>query len=358
MSRKPKTKGRKKPAQPLPSTPGIKILPRLLSGLAITATIIALLSRIFLSANPMTRDEGTYGYLGKLAMKGYLPYLEFYEMKPPVLFYLYGLGGRLFGFTDFRLRFFALLLNATSCLLIYLILQRYIDKAFAFVAVAVFAMLSNNPFAFGFSMVAEHIVNTLFLLSVFLIHKSYEKTSIKLILAGGAVFSLAILTKQAAIVFSPVILLYFILERNRIPWLRQTIRFAIGALIPVVILFLFFLITGALDEAIYWLIKYPSQYTSTIGISKGISLFFFFFKNIAGFQMTIFSLAALAILSNIIFLKTRSNQWLLAYFFFAAVSLVPGFRFYGQYWLLLFPPMAMMTGTALQHLSKINIRYG
>ncbi|MBK9105098.1 MAG: glycosyltransferase family 39 protein [Saprospiraceae bacterium] len=187
MSIKNKNKGSKKPETlqaPTDRPSGNTAL--LLTSLAIVTTLIALISRIFLSAYPMNRDEGTYGYLGGLSVKGSIPYVDFYEMKPPVLYYLYGIGGTLFGFSDFGLRFFGLLLNLASGLLIYLILTRYIDKTYALVSSALFAMLSINLYALGFTMVAEHIVNTFVLLSFYLLIRSYDRKGLLLILLAGA----------------------------------------------------------------------------------------------------------------------------------------------------------------------------
>ncbi len=359
MSSKIKNKGSKKP-EPVPapagSTSGTTTL--LLSSLAIVTALMALASRLFLSAYPMNRDEGTYGYLGSLAIKGSIPYVDFYEMKPPVLYYLYGLGGTLFGFSDFGLRFFGLLLNLASAILIYLILLRYIDKVYALVASALFAMLSINLYALGFTMVAEHIVNTFVLLSFYLLIKSYDHKGLLLIVLAGASFAMAILTKQTAILLSPLFLLYLVMQRKQKAWLLNGLSFAGGALVPALLLFVFLWANSALDDAYYWLLTYPAKYSATVTSDKGSNLFNYFIKNITLFQVSLFSIAGLALAMNAIFARHKLNVLLLVYFLLAALILVPGFRFYGQYWLLLFVPLAMMTGTALHHLSQKDLRLG
>lgn len=359
MSRSPKNKVKKKPASPQSSkSQDAKLLPVLVSWLAMATILLASLSRIFLASVAMTRDEGAYGYLGKLAASGFTPYVDFYEMKPPFLFYLYGLGGGVFGFSDLGLRLFGLFLNVVSCLLIYLTLKRYVQKPYALISAAMFALLSVNPYVFGFTMVAEHIVNALVLLSVYLVHKSYDLKGLKFLILAGASFAIAILTKQTAIVLSPVFLLIFILEKNKKPWMTQTAWFAAGAIIPALLMLILLMITGSLDEALYWLIKYPSQYTSTVGFEKGMGFLRFFFSRITGFQMSLFIIASLALITNLIYFKRRPNNWLLIYLFLAVVSILPGFRFYGQYWLLLFVPLAMLTGSALHEVGKKNLRIG
>ncbi len=359
MSSKNKNKGSKKPEQ----VPAVADRPSgtttlLLSSLAIVTGLVALTSRLFLSAYPMNRDEGTYGYLGSLAIKGSIPYVDFYEMKPPVLYYLYGIGGTLFGFSDFGLRFFGLLLNLTSALFIYLILTRYIDKTYALVSAALFAMFSINLYALGFTMVAEHIVNTFVLLSFYLLIRSYEHKGIMLILLAGAAFAMAILTKQTAILLSPLFLLYLIMQRKQKSWILHGLTFAGGALVPALLLFVFLLANSALDDAYYWLLTYPAKYSATVTSEEGINFFKYFLQNISLFQVTLFSIAGLALATNAIFARHKPNLLLLVYFLLAALLLIPGFRFYGQYWLLLFVPLAMMTGTALHQLSRKDLRLG
>jgi hypothetical protein len=359
MSGKPKNKGKTKPDLASVSSPAPqKSLQGLLSILALVFILITSVSRIILAGNPMSRDEGTYGYLGQLAAKGLTPYLDFYEMKPPMLYYLYGLGGSLFGFTDLGLRLFALLLTLCSSLLIFLILNRYTSKHFALVGAALFSILSLNPFAFGFAMIAEHLVNTLVLVSIFLIHKSYDRKGFLLMLLAGAAFATAILTKQTAILLSPVFLLYFILHHRYKSWIIQSLRFAAGALIPVTLLAMLFVLNGAFSEAMYWLTTYPAKYASSVSPEEGKTYLRYFSKNISLFQVSLFITAAFALVANLVWIKKKPFTWLTAYFIIALLTVVPGFRFYGQYWMLIFAPMALMAAAALHQVEKLKPRLG
>ncbi|HQW03314.1 MAG TPA: glycosyltransferase family 39 protein [Saprospiraceae bacterium] len=359
MSGKPKNKGKSKPDQASVSSPVPQSsLQGLLSVLALAFIVITSVSRIILAGNPMSRDEGAYGYLGKLAAKGLTPYLDFYEMKPPMLYYLYGLGGSLFGFTDLGLRLFGLVLTLCSSFLIFLILSRYISKHFALVGAALFSILSLNPFSFGFAMVAEHLVNTLVLVSLYLVHKSYDRKGLLYLLLAGTAFATAILTKQTAILFSPVFLLCFILARQQKPWFTQSIQFAAGVLIPVAALAILFIINGAFSEAMYWLTTYPAKYASSVSPEEGKIYLRYFSKNISFFQLTLFITAALALIANLIWIKKKPFTWFMTYFIIALLTVIPGFRFYGQYWMLIFAPMALMTAAALNQAEKLKPRLG
>lgn len=359
MSVKPKKTVRKKSPPSKASSPAIlNILQASISIFALAIICLASVSRIFLAAIPMSRDEGTYGLLGKMASKGLTPYVDFYEMKPPMLFYFFGLGGSIFGFNDLGLRLFALLLNLCSSALIFLLLRHYIPKHYALVAAALFSIISLNPFAFGFTMVAEHIVNTLMLTSLYLLHISFKRQGYIYLLLAGVAFSVAILTKQTAILFSPVFLIFFLQERRQRPWLRQSIVFAGGVLIPVVILSILFAIQGAINEAIYWLMEYPAQYASRVFLDEGMKYLKFFGLRISLFQISIFICLGLVFIAGLVWRSKKPMYAILTYLILAILTIFPGFRFYGQYWLLIFVPLALMAGVVLNQLELFKRNWG
>ena len=66
--------------------------------LSIILVVIAILHLQYLDI-PLERDESLYAYLGKIALGGGKPYYDFYEMKPPMLFYSYALFIGVFGYS-------------------------------------------------------------------------------------------------------------------------------------------------------------------------------------------------------------------------------------------------------------------
>ena len=66
--------------------------------LSIILVVIALLHLQYLDI-PLERDESLYAYFGKIALGGGIPYYDFYEMKPPMLFYSYALLIAVFGYS-------------------------------------------------------------------------------------------------------------------------------------------------------------------------------------------------------------------------------------------------------------------
>src|SRR6478736_787259 len=68
-------------------------------GLLLLLLFIVATIRSKFSSIPFERDEGIYGYIGKLILEGKTPYKDFYEQKFPGLFYFYGTMVWLFGDT-------------------------------------------------------------------------------------------------------------------------------------------------------------------------------------------------------------------------------------------------------------------
>ena len=69
---------------------------------------------------PMERDEGSYVMYGKWLIDGGKPYLDFYEMKPPGIFLVYGFMVKFFGYDYMNLQTGFCYLNSLTLLFSYL----------------------------------------------------------------------------------------------------------------------------------------------------------------------------------------------------------------------------------------------
>jgi hypothetical protein len=82
-----------------------------------------------LQANPLGYDEQVFVWGGWSILKGLLPYRDFMEWKPPIVFLSHALALKLFGFEGMRFRYFFLLLAVTSVLaLVASLIKRGGDK--------------------------------------------------------------------------------------------------------------------------------------------------------------------------------------------------------------------------------------
>ncbi|MFM2395221.1 MAG: hypothetical protein RLZZ546_3204, partial [Bacteroidota bacterium] len=323
--------------------------------ISILVMVLSFFSRIKISDFPLTRDEGSYGYLGKMAMQGKIPYLEIFEMKPPMLFYFYGLGGKIFGTHDLGLRYLALFLTALSSFFLYKLIKKYSTTGSSMLAASSYAFFSLNMYCFGFSMVAEHFINAI-LLGLGLIILDRDSKNYMILLAGF-LFGLAVLTKQTMALFLPLFLIILWLKSEN-KKLKRISFFLTGGIVSLMLLFMFLISTNALESAKFWLIDYSSAYTESISVEKGKQYFTYFLKNIFNFSPLIFFVSILGILSSFINIKTKNVKLFLIYMISAFVTIIPGLRFYGQYWIILLPALSMGLAYLIDNTSKLNFYFG
>lgn len=323
----------------------------------IASGILALsfFSRIKNADLPLTRDEGSYGYLGKAAMMGKIPYLELFEMKPPMLFYFYGLGGKIFGTNDLGLRYLALFLTVLSCFLLFKLIRNYTSFSTAIFSAAAYAFFSLNLFCFGFSMVAEHFINPILLGTSLIVTNKHSKKS--MIIFAGFLFGLAVLTKQTVALFLPLFV-FAVWIKTENEKFKKLMLFLLGGSLSL-LLFIFFLFgTNALNEAKFWLIEYPSAYTESITTERGKQYFEYFLKNIFGFSPLLFLIAIAGILISFVNFKHSHAKLFIIYLITAVCTIIPGFRFYGQYWLLILIPISIGLAYLIENLKRINVYFG
>ena len=112
--------------------------------------------------------------------------------------------------------------------------------------------------------------------------------------------------------------------------------------------FVFFglLAIGSFDEFWYWIYEHPSKYVSKIEWSEGQNYLLFFAKRVfRGYELS----AILPVLALPAMFFIRSMNWkpklfALLFLIFGALSIFPGMRFYGHYWLHFFPAWCFLTG--------------
>lgn len=312
--------------------------------MSLLSTIVCLAIRLNFLDEPMSRDEGAYAYLGKMAIMGKAPYIDYYEMKPPLLYYLYGLGGKIFGFGDHGMRILALLLVALSCFLIYKLASREYTKSAAALAPLSYAFMSLNLHAMGFSMVAEHMVNVFILLGLVWIQMATNRKQIIWWLYAGLSFGAAVMVKQVSVVLMlvPLFIIFSNASSQQFSKKYSLMVFAAGVfgIISLSLLLAGFL--GSFKSMFYWLWEYPSQYTSSVNFDDGMHYLKTYATRILGFSPIFFSIIGLCLLSYLIFNKKQKSNFLWVYLLAAILTIIPGLRFYGQYWLLIMPALAML----------------
>jgi hypothetical protein len=329
--------------------------------------------RINLFDLPLERDESAYAYLGQRAGEGLAPYRDFYEMKPPFLFYGYALLNAVFGYSLLGLRLSAWFLSLLICGGVYLIARSFFGAKYGLLAAVTMALLSASPFVSMTFAESELLVMAVVLYGIWLLcllltqpSSSLRQERLRLIGAGALIGS-AVMIKQSAVFFLGFAALALVLLANG-DQIKQKLGklitnglwFSLGAIAPVLICLAIIWGFGVWDEFSFWNIEYPQLYTSrsasTISWQKTFSSNFI---QIIQYQMLLWVLGGLGILALLLRglnLKLSIALWGLLLFSF--LTIVPGQRFYLHYWIQFVPAVALVIANLFFQLEKLGQKAG
>jgi len=319
--------------------------------LLILVLLVALIRSKF-SGIPYERDEGAYSYYGKMLLNGKIPYKDFYEQKLPGIFYFYAFMISVFGSSVKEMHFGFALLNILSILLIYFSVKKLFSPIAGLISAATYALVSLTPNLSGFTIQAEHGVAFFSCLGIFLYtlardhHKWYWYVLMGLSL--GAAFMVK--TTGLFIMFwgGLIILIDFFFSKEKkvfVDLLKRVFFYCAGAFSAIGILLLIIFIKGSFDDMVFWVYAIPKYYVNRISYEDGVK--YFGYSRDAIVQnykfLWIHSILALALcfIKSIDF-KTKLFVFSLAILSF--LTIVPGYYFYGHYWIQLIPGMAILSG--------------
>jgi hypothetical protein len=320
--------------------------------LTIICAVVVLIRLNFIHM-PFERDEGAYSYYGQLILDGKTPYVDFYETKPPGLFYIYALLELTFGKSVEALHAAGIVLNLLTTIFVFLIGKALMDRSTGVISAASFALLSLAKSISGFTVQAEHSVVLFSVIGAWLLLKALQTEKWPYFFVSGAFVAIAAMIKQNGIFFVAclgiTLIAKYVFQKPflRKLLLRNGIIFTSG--IASIVATFTAIIAGqkALPELWKWAYTMPRVYTSQVTLQERMQ---FFSGRFGNFFHDHPALIVIAIAGC--FLTLWNNIRLLKKFFvilflllsFAAIS--PGFWFYNHYFLLLTPALALCVGSA------------
>jgi hypothetical protein len=324
--------------EPVNSEASLKLVKSLTTLSAGVIFLYTLISRIFYLDVAMGADEAMYLLTGKLALAGGIPYVDFYEMKPPGLFYGYAIIYLLGGSSAVGLHLWGLLISLLSTFYLYKILTRVYSSKTALLTSSIFFLLISSIYVSGVFVTAEHFVVLYTILALYCL--AFRSFTWKEVFLAGLFYGLAGLTKQSAIFFAPVFMLVFYHARfESKKYFSNFLLFGFSAFFVLLLFAILIWIRGGLDEAMYFLYEHPKIYTSTVSSENATKFFSYFIGLLFSANVIPVGLALIGFIVSIV-KWDRTSLFALVLLTTGFLSVLPGLRFYFQYWILLIPGLA------------------
>jgi 4-amino-4-deoxy-L-arabinose transferase-like glycosyltransferase len=199
------------------------------------------------------RDSGVFLYVGWRMLHGDIPYLDVWDHKPPMIFLINALGLLIGGGSIWGVWLVELLLLFFAAVLGFTLIKRYLGSLPAIFALSLW-LLSLTFVINGGNLTTEYTLIIQFAslwLAVEAEEKGYFFWRGYLI---GVLAAIAFLTKQNAIGIPLAILLYLLISRVRTRQVKTLVRallvILLGGLSVLILVLLFFVLTGAFEA--FW----------------------------------------------------------------------------------------------------------
>lgn len=330
-------------------------------------TFFLLMLRLSLMDLPLERDESAYAYLGKRAMEGLAPYRDFYEMKPPLLFYGYGLLDLVFGYSQTGLRWGGLFLTLLMCGGTYLIGRSFFGPKYGLLAALVLALFSANPYTSMVFEESELLVMALALFGIWLLcrllnEEGNPQHECWWLICAGILIGSSVMVKQSAVFFLGFAAIVLILlaegENLRARLGKLILRglwFSVGAIAPVLLCLGIIFSFGVWEEFAFWNLEYPNLYTQNTNEAAGFNLLKANFDSLTQRQLLLWILGALGLLAIAIKgLNKKMSIALVALVLFSFLTITPGKRYYLHYWIQFLPSVALLFAHLFFKLEKLG----
>lgn len=319
--------------------------------------VIALLLLVLFAAlryfYPLAGDQTLFLLGAKLMAAGKDLYIDFWDIKQPGIFYLYKLGGSLFGFTQQGIRILDAAWMILGSLFIFVTLRGYYYHRWLSAAVPVAAFVSYYAFSWNWQLSQLEIFVALpIFLSLWLLTGRHRTGRARLLryLLSGAVAGGVVTFKLA---LAPIFIVAFALAvietasvRRPLPLLLHGVRllaaYAAGVFTVLGAVCLVFWMKGALDELLWTSFVFPFH---AIAETQGKPLLRLV-RGLTWFAASLFPWLLLSVFVLPRVFKADEpmlTRLMLAWFLVGFASIVlQSFSWYEYHYLLLFLPVAVL----------------
>ncbi len=251
---------------------------------------------------PLERDEGEYAYIAWRMTLGETPYLDWFDQKPPGIFFAYSVALGLADDAVVAIRALAAVFSAASSIALFYLVRALLGVGAGLLSALLLAFLSADP------MIQGSIANTeLFMLpgivvATLLVLRAIdsEKTPIAASLAAGLSIGIAIAFKQVAVLNVPFFLLVFGLRARGPDRWRRLAAFSAWMGVGVALVWgpilAWLQLRGALGAAIDATFLHNLSYAGALSLSRRLELLVSYGTPLLPSQGVAWALAALGLI--------------------------------------------------------------
>jgi hypothetical protein len=351
--------GSTEPGRPEPETSiryGIILLAALL-------VIVALYCRIRLLPIPLERDEGGFAYIGQQLIHGVPPFKSGNMKVLGGIHFAYAGIMALFGESAWGIHVGLLLVNAASTWFMYCLARRLFVGETAILTAAVFAYLVTSQSVLGVFAHATQFVMLFVLAGLVALFRGVEKDRRSLFFASGLALGCALLMKQHGVFFCLFSLCFLAGKRHgrglgRLVIAGDVASMMTGMLLPYLATCLYMLVSGVFAEFWFWTFEYSLNYASTTTLAQGLQNLSHKFAPQYRYLKYVWLLGSFGLLATCRTGGHVRERWFMVCFFLTALlATTPGNMYYRHYFVLVIPPLALLTGVAWEALSRGASRF-
>jgi 4-amino-4-deoxy-L-arabinose transferase-like glycosyltransferase len=197
---------------------------------------------------PMAEDEGIFLTIASRITHGELPYRDYFDHKPPGIYYFLAPIITIFGNSLFAARFAIALTNLGTAFIIFKIGQKAFGKQVGFLSGGIFLFLT--VLYQGFYAICEPPMVFSLAVGIFFFQKTLTKPNLKLSFLAGLSIGAAILFKQPAIL-NAIITAFFFYQLSKKQLGTKMAAYFLGLVLPITILIFYFWAKGAIFDFLY-----------------------------------------------------------------------------------------------------------
>lgn len=289
------------------------------------------------------KDESTFIIMGQSWVNGHLPYMELWDLKPPVNFLFFASIIYAFGKSLIAIRLFGALIVAITSFYVYKITLKVSTPKTGFWC-AIFCVFLQSLFGSVQGVMSEHISIVFFIPALYLLLNSDRWYAVIL---AGILMGLTAMVKLNMAYPIALVGLYFIykytINKAYKKGFTNTLAFGVGILLTIFLTILPYYYNGNLD--LWWnsVIKAPLVYTE----SRRSSLLSF-----APLVLLLTAFLLFAQKRKLLDFKNQTIQVLLVVTIGVVTSFIKGGRLNGHYLIQLYPLLLILVGICI---SKISI---